>query len=172
MKDRRGFTLIELMIALAIVAIGLVIAISNLQLWIHQTNASGFKREVFTKIQEARSRAFSAGARHRVVIDLANETTLLQTNPGSGWSATGIQGSTPTGSRIASVLPTPDGSAVTTGTYALVFHPSGEVYGQTNIANDNTIAPLDNAVIRLTGVNPQDNASITVFGWTGKARLN
>jgi prepilin-type N-terminal cleavage/methylation domain len=171
MNDRRGFTLIEIMIALAIVGIGLVIAISNLQLWIHQTNASGFKREMFTKIQEARTRTFSAGVRHRVVINLTNETTLLQTNPGGAWSATGIQVSTPTGSRIASVVPTP-GGAVTTGTYALVFNPSGEVYGQTNIANDNTIAPIDNAVIRLTGVNPQDNASITVFGWTGKARLN
>jgi type IV fimbrial biogenesis protein FimT len=171
MDDRRGFTLIEIMIALAIVAIGLVIAIPNLQLWIQQTNASGFKREVFTKIQEARNRAFSAGARHRVVIDLANETTLLQANPGGAWSAVGIQVRTPAGSRIASVVPAP-GSAMTTGTYALVFHPSGEVYGQTDIANDNTIAPVDNAVIRITGVNPRDDASITVFGWTGKARLN
>jgi len=172
MKDRRGFTLIELMIALAIVGIGLVIAISNLQRWVYKTNARGFQREVFTRFQEARIRASSSGGRHRVVLDLGNGTAVLQLRGASSWSGINLpQVQAPTRSRFASVTPNP-GSVVTTGTYAFVFNPSGEAYGQPTITNDNSIALIDNAIILLTGANSQDDASITVFGWTGKARLN
>lgn len=172
MKDRRGFTLIEIMIALAIVAIGLVIAISNLQRWVYQTNARGFQREVFSRLQEARIRASSSGGRHRVVLDLGNGTAYLQLRGASSWSGISLPDvKAPIGSRFASVTPNP-GSAVTTGTYAFVFNPSGEAYGQSTIADDNTIALIDNASIVLAGANSQDNALITLFGWTGKARLN
>lgn len=172
MKDRRGFTLIEVMIALAIVAIGLVIAISNLQRWVHQTNARGFEREVFSELQAARIMATSGGARYRLLIDFGNRRTSLQLKGVSSWSAVSRpQVQAPFGAGFASVTPS-GGSAVTSVPYAFVFNPSGEVYGQSDTGNDNTIAPIDNAVILLTGANLQDNASITLFGWTGKARLN
>jgi prepilin-type N-terminal cleavage/methylation domain-containing protein len=176
MNDRRGFTLIEIMIALAIVAIGLVMAISNLQRWVYQTNARGFQREVFSRLQEARIRASSSGGRHRVVLDLTNGTAVLQRLlPGAtSWSDISLPSvKAPTGSGIASLVTNPGSAGPTGTTYAFVFNPSGEVYGQqSTIAADTATALIDNAIIRLTGVNPQDNASITVFGWTGKARLN
>jgi type IV fimbrial biogenesis protein FimT len=180
MKDRRGFTLVELMIAIAIVGIGLLIAVTNLQRWVYQTNARGFQREVFSRFQDARIRASSSGGRHRVVLglDLVNGTAVLQRvlPAATSWSDISLPSvKAPTGSRIASVVTMKSGSVVstvTTGTFAVVFNPSGEAYGQSTIGSDNSIALIDNAVILLTGANPQDNASITVFGWTGKARLN
>jgi prepilin-type N-terminal cleavage/methylation domain-containing protein len=176
MKDRRGFTLIEVMIVIAIVAIGLLIAVTNLQSWVYQTNARGFQREVFSRLQEARIRASSSGGRHRVVIDMGNGTAVMQLLlPGaSSWSDISLPSvKAPTGSRIASLVTNPSSAGPTGTTYAFVFNPSGEVYGQqTTTAADTAIALIDNAVILLAGVNPLDNASITLFGWTGKARLN
>jgi prepilin-type N-terminal cleavage/methylation domain-containing protein len=178
MKDRRGFTLIEILIVIAIVGIGLTLAVTNLQRWVYQTNAHGFQREVFSRLQEARTRASSSGGRHRVVLDLTNGTALLQQQPpppSTTWSdITRPLVKAPTGSGIASVVTTVGAtvSTLTTGARALVFNPSGEAYWQSSITDDTTIALIDNAVILLTGANSQDNASITVFGWTGKARLN
>ncbi len=61
---------------------------------------------------------------------------------------------------------------MSTGNYALVFNPSGEVYGQSDVADDGTITPLTQATISFSGNTANEAASITVFGWTGKARLN
>jgi prepilin-type N-terminal cleavage/methylation domain-containing protein len=172
MKDRRGFTLVEIMIALTIMAIGLVIAISNLQSWVYRTNAQGFQREVFSELQAARIMASSGTAQYRLLIDFGSRTTSLQLRDVSSWSAVSrpvVQA--PFGSGFASVTPS-GGSAVSGGQYAFVFNPSGEVFAQPDTANDNSITGIDNAVIRLTGANLQDNASITLYGWTGKARLN
>jgi prepilin-type N-terminal cleavage/methylation domain-containing protein len=172
MKDRRGFTLIEIIIVITIVGILAIIATSNLQRWMSKTNARGFEREVFSEFQAARIMASSNGARYRLLIDFGNRTTSLQLRGGSSWSAVSRpQVRAPFGAGIASVTPS-GGSAVTSGYYAFVFNPSGEVYGQPDTANDNTIAAIDNAAILLFGANHQDNASITLFGWTGKARMN
>jgi prepilin-type N-terminal cleavage/methylation domain-containing protein len=172
MKDRRGFTLIEIMIALAIMALGLVIAIPNLQSWVYRTNAQGFQREVFSELQAARIMASSGTTRYRFRMNLGNEQVSMEMWNGSAWTtASRPPVQTPRGAGIASVTPS-GGSPVSTGEYAFVFNPSGAVYGQPDVANDNSIAAIDNAVIILTGTNPQDNASITLFGWTGKARLN
>jgi prepilin-type N-terminal cleavage/methylation domain-containing protein len=177
MKDRRGFTLVEMVIVIAIVGIGLTLAVTNLQRWVYQTNARGFQREVFSRLQEARIRASSSGIRHRAVLDLANETAVLQRqiSGATTWDDfSQPQVKAPIGSGgIASVTPYPPGTAVSTGTYAVVFNPSGEAYVQSPVGNNNSnIGLIDNALILLTGANAQDNASITVFGWTGKARLN
>jgi len=172
MKDRRGFTVIEIMIALAIVGIVLLVTISNLQLWVHQTNARGFEREVFSELQAARIMASSGSSRYRLLIDFGSQAISLQSRGASSWSAVSRPAvKAPFGARYASVTPSGD-SPVSSGQYAFVFNPSGEVYGQSDKNNDNTIAAIDNAVILLTGANLQDNASITLFGWTGKARMN
>jgi prepilin-type N-terminal cleavage/methylation domain-containing protein len=178
MKDRRGFTLIEILIALSIMAIGLVIAIPNLQSWVYRTNAQGFQREVFSELQAARIMASSGTARYRLVVNFGSGTGTGTTSiemwntTSSSWSAVSRPlVKAPYGAGFAGVTPSP-GTAVNSGQYAFVFNPSGEVYGQDNNASDNTITYIDNAVIRLTGANPQDNASITLYGWTGKARLN
>ena len=163
MKDRRGFTLVEIMIVMAIVAIGLVISMSNLQIWVYKYNFLGFQREVLSSLKQARTLSASSQFQHRTRFDLDNGTVTLERGNAGGNSNlwTSVPGSVraPVGAQIGSVTPT--------GTFALIFNPSSEVMAQDNA----TISSVTQADIGLVGKNPGDVATIRVYGWTGKARI-
>jgi prepilin-type N-terminal cleavage/methylation domain-containing protein len=170
MDDRRGFTLIEIMIVIAIVGIVGIIATSNLQLWLSHSSAVGFKREFLSQISEARTRSVASSLQHRLLIERsAGRVTLQRWNSVSGtWpnAATPIVGSR--GAGIDNVTCTP---AVTVpSTFALLFNPDGEVLVQT-VTSGTAASSLTQADIHISATNPADRSTIRLFGWTAKARL-
>jgi prepilin-type N-terminal cleavage/methylation domain-containing protein len=169
MKDRRGFTLLEIMIVLVIVGIMVVIGFSNLQLWVYKYNFSGFQREVLSSLKQARTLSVSSQRQHRLRFDLDNEAvTLERGNAGvnsSLWTQVPGGVRAPFGARIGNVTPTP-GVGKTSGTFSLIFNPSSEV-----LQDNTTISSVTQADIGLAGRNPGDVATIRVYGWTGKARI-
>jgi len=172
MKDRRGFTLIEIMIALAIVGIVAIIATTNFLLWQSHYRAVGFQREFLSKVNEASTRSMATSLQHRLLIDMSDETVTLQRGDlgtGTGSSGWTDVGQTVVGSRGAGIARC-DNCSVTGQTFALLFNPNGEVLVQDNTAAT-TPSPLTLANVRIDAKNVADQSTIRIYGWTSKARL-
>ena len=78
MKDRRGFTLLEIMIVIAIVGIMAVVATTNFFSWQSHYSGVGFQREFLSRVSEARTRSIGTSLQHRLRIDLGTETVVLE----------------------------------------------------------------------------------------------
>ncbi len=78
MNGRRGFTLVEIMIAIAIVGIMTVIATTNLFSWQSHYSSVDFQREFLSQVNEARTRSMATSLQHRLLIDMNTETVTLQ----------------------------------------------------------------------------------------------
>jgi len=178
MKNHRGFTLIELVVVLAVIAIMTVIATTNYRLWLRHSSAVGFQRELLSRINEARTRSLGATLQHRVLIDLGGETVTLQRgNSGTGttsWADINPRVEGKLGAAVETIIwpnGSPSDNSVSAGTFAFIFNPDGQVLTQRDPTDASTISPLTQADIRLTADSAADHATIRVFGWTSKARL-
>ena len=173
MKDRRGFTLIEIIIVIAIVGIVAIIATTNFSAWRSHYSAVGFQREVLSLANEARTRSMGTALQHHLLIDSADGSVTLQRwDSGNGvWNDVPGKATRPvvgSGAGISDVVCTPAVAVPTL--FALLFNPDGEVLVQTNTAGT-TASTLTQADLHLSAANVADRATIRVFGWTSKARL-
>ena len=164
MRSEKGFTLVEIVIVLAIIGIGAIIAGSNILDWITHNHSVGFHREVAQMMEEARTRAISSQRQHRIVVDAAAETiSLVRGDKGAGsttWTQVGSTITAPHGSSIDNVLTTQGGVTTNTsaGTVSITFNPGCDTFPR-----DMTRVYLSNAL--------GERGTVRVFGWTSRTRL-
>jgi prepilin-type N-terminal cleavage/methylation domain-containing protein len=189
MRTEKGFTLVEIMIVVAIITIAATLAVSNLLSWNRHNNFVGFQREVFSEIEEARMRAVSMRRQYVLVFDFGAETVLLfRGDAGSGSINYQPDRATITasaGANFVNVIYSLAGASTTvsTGQFYLVFNPAGDVYrwaggSLTDPDSDKvfqmtggSMTPLDTANLHLS-TDAGETATIQLFCWTGKARLS
>lgn len=164
MRTDRGFTLVEMGIVVAIIAIGMIIAGSNILDWITHNHSVGLHRTIAQTVEEARTRAVSSQRQHRVIIDTTGDTVSLERgNKGVGsttWTKVRPMITAPYGSSIDNVLTTKGTvtTNVSAGTVSITVNPGVDTF------------PIDLSRIYISN-NLGEDWTVRVFGWTTRVRV-
>lgn len=141
MRDRRGFTLIELMIGISIITIVSVIAISNFQLWLYHARYTGFLRDVFNEFQKGRQLAVSTSAPHIVEVDAAANTVRLRRSSDGNIVTDNAY--------VHNAVTAPFNCDIVSGT-SVTFNSNGSATSNGNVRIVNLKAAADNQLITVT----------------------
>ena len=104
--NRKGVTLIELIVVFVIIAIGAALTIPNMGSWIQSYRLRSGGRDIVSTMRVAQMRAVSNNFDYRVSFDTGAGTYILQRNTGGIWVDDGAAQTLPTGIRINDPVPT------------------------------------------------------------------
>lgn len=122
-KEKQGFTLVEMMIVVAVLVTVAVIATPNLQTYMAQRRVSGAARLVMTDLMEARMKAAAENNRFKISFVDNHQYKVLDDDDNDN---TEDAGETITITDIQNAYHDVTLSATTTG---LIFNPTGTVDG-------------------------------------------
>jgi prepilin-type N-terminal cleavage/methylation domain-containing protein len=132
--NKKGVTLIELIVVFVIIAIGAVLVVPNLRPWIINYRLRSATRDISSQLRVAQMKAVSNNLDYRVSFDIGAGTYRLERNSG-GWAIEGTVQTLPTG--VSIVVP---------GNNPVTFSPNSSSNGGSiqlsNTKNTRTITVL------------------------------
>ena len=94
--NRKGVTLIELIVVMIIIAIGAVLMAPGISTWLPNYRLRSATRDIVSTMRTAQMKAVSTNMQYRVSFDSNAKTYSLQRNSG-GWQADGATQNLPDG---------------------------------------------------------------------------
>ncbi len=140
-SNKRGVTLIELVVVFAIIAIGSLLAVPNIGPWIANYRLRTATRDITSTLRVAQMRAVSNNLNYQVLFDVGAGTYRLQRNSG-GWVDEGTLQTLPTGIRINDPAPSNN---------PLTFSPNSSSNGGTITLKNTKNSQRTIAVLPSTG---------------------
>jgi len=104
--NKKGVTLIELIVVFVIIAIGAALTIPNMGSWIQSYRLRSATRDITSNLRVAQMRAVSNNLNYQVSFDVGARTYILRRNSGGLWVDEGTAQTLPTGIRINDPAPT------------------------------------------------------------------
>ena len=104
---KRGITLVELVVVMAIIAIGAAFVVPNIGAWIPNYRLRGATRDVTSALRSAQMRAISTNREYQVSFDAGAGSYILRYNSGTTanpvWIDDGAAETLPTGVLISGI---------------------------------------------------------------------
>jgi prepilin-type N-terminal cleavage/methylation domain-containing protein len=98
MMNQKGITLIELVVVMAIIAIGAVLIAPNIGAWLPNYRLRSATRDLVSTMRVAQMKAISNNLRYQISFDIGNNSYILQyQNTGGAWVNDGAVQTLPTG---------------------------------------------------------------------------
>ncbi|MGC9323716.1 MAG: GspH/FimT family pseudopilin [Desulfomonilia bacterium] len=150
--DTRGFTMIELVMVIVIIAVLGALAIPNMDGWFAKRQLDEAARTMFSHFQEARSEAIRENTSVQIRIDLANEWYDIQD----------INGNT-----VVPQMNMPDGIDLLASTFPL----NALNYNTTGLTSRGFATQQGSVTILSTEANPADNQRIITLTLGGSVSI-
>jgi prepilin-type N-terminal cleavage/methylation domain-containing protein len=100
--NKKGVTLIELIVVMVIIAIGAVLMAPNMGTWMANYRLRSTTRDIVSTMRTAQMKAVSTNMQYRVSFDTVAKTYILERNSG-GWQPDGAIQTLPTGIQISAI---------------------------------------------------------------------
>jgi prepilin-type N-terminal cleavage/methylation domain-containing protein len=148
-SNKRGVTLIELVVVFAIIAIGAALVIPNVGAWLPNYRLRTATRDIVSIMRVAQMRAVSNNLSYRVSFDTGARTYILQydSTGGGSWTDDGKAATLPNGTRMD---PAPTNNPIT-------FSPNSSSSGGTV-----TVKNTKNSERRITVLPSTGRITITI----------
>jgi prepilin-type N-terminal cleavage/methylation domain-containing protein len=129
--DKKGFTLVELLVAIVIVGVLTGLALPNLTKWTQGTKVKKVARQIVTDMQFAKMRAISESVQYRVYFDTTNKQHYIQkgnlSSGSTGWTTVGtVRNLTDAANPYYAKGVTFTDTFTTSCTDCVIFSPTGE----------------------------------------------